>query len=60
MLQYTAQAMHRTEQAAFGDVLADSVTPALRRVGVRWDGSGAVRQGGATQDDPPLQEEREL
>jgi len=36
VLRLTAQALERTGDAAIKDVFADSVSPALQRVGVRW------------------------
>lgn len=36
VLRLTAKALERTGDAAIKDVFADSVSPALQRVGVRW------------------------
>jgi anti-sigma factor RsiW len=44
VLGLTAQALRKTEQAAFQSVLAEEVSPALKSVPIKWPGSSAGRR----------------
>ena len=44
VLGLTAQALRKTERAAFKSVLAEEVSPALKSVPIKWPGSAAGRR----------------
>jgi RNA polymerase sigma-70 factor (ECF subfamily) len=47
VLQFASRALHRTEQAAFRDILTDEVSTALQRVPIQWPERSAEQRRGS-------------